>query len=169
MKTGVLRNKAIVVSLMLAMGVVAPAIAADTHSHEGAAVQSLKLNTGKRWATDVPLRKGMTEIRNAIDKDKAAIHTGKLSDAGYRALANQIDARVAYTVTNCKLPPEADAQLHLVLAEIMHGSSAMKGQEKGVTSQAGAEKIVGALDAYSRHFDHPGLPGLAHRRFVTTI
>jgi hypothetical protein len=55
-----------------------------------------------------------------------------------------------------------DAQLHLVLAEIMHGSSAMKGQEKGVPSQAGAEKIVGALDAYSRHFDHPGLQGLAH-------
>jgi hypothetical protein len=163
MKNATLRNKAIVVSLMLAaMGSAVPALAADAHSHDGASSQALKLNAGKKWATDAPLRKGTTEIRNAIAKDKAAIHAGKLSDAGFNDLAARIDTQVAYIVTNCKLPPEADAQLHLVLADIMQGSSAMKGKESGMTRQAGAEKIVVALDAYGRHFEHPGWKGLAH-------
>jgi hypothetical protein len=162
-ESAVLRNEAIMVSLVLAMGSAMPAVmAADVHSHEGAESQTLKLNAGKKWATDTPLRKGTTEIRDAIAKEKGAIDAGKLGDAGYDALANKIDAQVGYIVTNCKLPPEADAQLHLVLAEIMHGSSAMKGQEKGVARQTGAKKIVVALDAYSRHFDHPGWKGLAH-------
>jgi len=162
MKATAVRNKAIMLSVMLAMGTVVPsAIAADVHSHEGVGLQTLKLNAGKKWATDAPLRKGMTAMRNAIEQDKAAIHAAKLSDAGYDALAKTIDTQVAYIVTNCKLPPEADAQLHLVLAEIMHGSSAIKGQEKGVARQAGAHKIVVALDAYGRHFDHPGWQRLA--------
>lgn len=163
MKNAVLRNPALVVSLMLATGGVVPAAtAADLHSHEGAGSQALELNAGRKWATDAPLRKGTTEIRNAIARDKAAIHAGKLSEAGYNGLAKKIDTQVAYIVTNCKLPPEADAQLHLVLADIMQGSSAMKGKESGVTRQAGAEKIIGALDAYGRHFEHPGWKRLAH-------
>ncbi len=163
MKVAVLRNEAIVVSLLLAMASGVSAVgAADVHSHEGVASQALKLNAGKKWATDAPLRKGASEIRNAIAKEKDAIHAGKLSDAGYDALAAKIDAQVGYIVANCKLPPEADAQLHVVLADIMHGSSAMKGREKGVARQAGAENIAVALDAYSRHFEHPGWKPLAH-------
>ena len=90
MKTASLRNKAIVVSLMLAMGSAVPALAADAHSHDGASSQALKLNAGKKWATDAPLRKGTTDIRNAIVKDTAAIHAGKLSDAGFNDLAARL-------------------------------------------------------------------------------
>ena len=159
MNISMLCSKVIAVSLALAFGSLVPAaaMAADAHGHgSGGAVESLKLNAGKKWATDAPLRKGTAEIRNAIAANKDAIHAGKLTDAAYDALAAKIDAQVSYVVTNCKLPPQADAQLHLVLAQVMQGTSAMKGKEKTMSRRAGVESIVQALDAYSKHFDHPG-------------
>jgi hypothetical protein len=158
MNISMLRSKVIAVSFALAFGSLAPAaaMAADVHSHGAGAVESLKLHAGKKWASDAPLRKGTTEIRNAIAANKDAIHAGKLTDAAYDALAAKIDAQVSYLVTNCKLPADADAQLHLVLAQVMQGTSAMKGKEKTMSRRAGVESIVQALEAYSRHFDHPG-------------
>ena len=132
------------------------AAAADTHAHEAGASKALKLNVGKKWQTDAPLRKGMEEIRSAVAADKAALHAGKMTPAAYDILAKKIDGQVAYMVKNCKLPPEADAQLHLVIADLMQASEAMKGKGGKVTRKAGVEKVVAALAAYAKHFDHPG-------------
>ena len=52
----------------------------------------------------------------------------------------------------CKLPEEADAQLHVVLAEILEGVDAMR---VGPDRLGGARRVVRALEAYGRHFDHP--------------
>jgi hypothetical protein len=163
MRSNIVRHSAAVASMALVLGSALPAAAAATaqvHQHEGAATQELKLDAGKKWETDAPLRKGMSEIRNAIVADKSAIHAGKLSDARYDALAKRVDAQVAYMIANCKLRPEADAQLHLVIAQIVEGSEAMKGKAKGATRRAGAEKIVAALNAYGNHFEHPGWTSL---------
>ena len=162
MKPGIAIIRMITFATALSFGAAVPGIAAESgaHQHEGAAIQALKLDAGKKWATDAPLRQGMTEIRNAIATDKDAVHSGKMSAAKYDALSKKIDGQVAYIVQNCKLPPEADANLHLVLAEIMQGSELIKGKDKKAGRRAGVEKVVVALDAYSRHFDHPGWHGL---------
>ena len=158
MNISTLRSKVIAASLALAFGSLLPAgaQAAEAHGHGAGAVESLRLNSGKKWATDAPLRKGTIEIRNAIAANKDAIHAGKLTNAAYDALAAKIDAQVSYIVANCKLPADADAQLHLVLAQVMQGTSAMKGKEKAMSRRAGVEAIAQALDAYGKHFDHPG-------------
>jgi hypothetical protein len=134
-----------------------PAAAADEHKHEhGAAeVHKLSLNHGKKWPTDEPLRKGMAEIRNLVEAQHAGIHTGTLKPAEYAALGEGIEAQVGYVVANCKLDPKADANLHVVLEEVLEGVEAMKGKEKK-SPRAGAGKVVAALNEYGRYFDHPG-------------
>jgi hypothetical protein len=147
----------------LALGLSAGSLAADAHKHEhGAAPAKLELNNGKKWATDAPLRQGMESIRKLMDASLHAIHEGKLSAAQYGALAKQVDAEVGGIVANCKLDPKADAQLHLVIAEIGEGVEAMEGKAKKVKRQTGAVKVIGALDKYGTHFEHPGWQPLAH-------
>lgn len=147
----------------LALGLSAGSLAADAHKHEhGAAPAKLELNNGKKWATDAPLRKGMESIRKLMDASLHEIHEGKLSAAQYGALAKKVDAEVGGIVANCKLDPKADAQLHLVIAEIGEGVEAMEGKAKKVKRQTGAVKVIGALDKYGAHFEHPGWQSLAH-------
>jgi hypothetical protein len=126
------------------------------HEHEAAGLSALKLNAGKKWVPDAPLRKGMAEIRSAVAADQEAIHAGKMSTAKYNALATKIDGQVVYIVRNCKLSPDADAQLHMILAEMAQGLDAVKGKDKTVNRRAGAERIAASLDAYGNYFDHPG-------------
>ncbi len=132
--------------------------AGDGHGHGGdaAALKALQLDAGKKWATDEPLRKGMSGIHTAIAAEKDAIHAGKITRERYVALGNTVEKQVAYMVQNCKLPPDADAQLHLILAELLNGAAAMQGKEKGVDPRGGVERVVAALDAYGKHFDHAG-------------
>jgi hypothetical protein len=129
---------------------------AGHHEHGAAGLTALKLNSGKKWGTDEPLRKGMAEIRNAVAADKETIHAGKMSAAKYDVLANKIDGQVAYVVQNCKRPPEADAQLHMILAEMAQGLDAARGKDKKVNRRAGVENIIASLGAYNKNFDHPG-------------
>ena len=139
-----------------ALGAGVPTFAADAHQHAAGETTKLMLNQGKKWASDEPLRKGMAEIRDAIAAEKETIHGGKMSAAKYDALAKKIDGQLADVVQNCKLPPEADAQLHLVLAEMMQGLDGIKGKDKKANRRAGVERIIASLDAYNKHFDHPG-------------
>ena len=140
-----IRKTALVVSVALAFA--APvAYGQAAHNHEHAAAEAnLVLNQGKKWPTDAPLRQGMENIRAALG-----------GGMKYGALAKKVNAEVAGIVQNCKLEPEADAQLHIVIAEIMAGVEAMEGKVKGETPSAGAEKIGKALNAYGEHFDHAG-------------
>ena len=151
-----IRQVALAVAVALALG--GPAFAAnDAHEHgHGAQEAKLVLDHGKKWQTDEPLRQGMTNIRGAVAKDVKAIHANKATPKQYEALAAKVNTEVAGIVQNCKLPPEADAQLHIVVAELMGGAEAMQGKEKGVTRRAGAERVAKALNAYGEHFDHAG-------------
>lgn len=116
------------------------------HDHGHAAGEAkLVLNQGKKWPTDAPLRQGMESIRAALG-----------SGMKYGALATKVNTEVAGIVQNCKLEPAADAQLHLVIADILAGVEAMEGKVKGETRREGAEKIARALQAYGEHFDHAG-------------
>ena len=116
----------------------------------------LELNHGRKWQTDEPLRKGMSNMRAALAGDLEAIHAGKASDGQYQALAAKLNGEVAYVVQNCKLDPQADAELHKVIAEVLAGAEAMQGKEAGAARRDGAVRVAKALNAYGQYFDHPG-------------
>jgi hypothetical protein len=144
-------------ALGLAFGSVGTAAAAEPHGHD--ATVQLKLDNGKKWQTDDALRQGMGEIRKAMAASLKPIHEDKFTPAKYEALAANVQKHVDYVVGNCKLPEEADQQLHIVLEQILDGIGEMKAPAQ---KQQGAVKIVNALDTYGKYFDHAGWRPLAH-------
>ena len=152
--------KSLLLCLMLGGAAMAPAVAAEHHHHAGGA--SLHLNQGQKWATDGPLRQGMANIRAAMADQLQAIHAGRLSRAEYGKLAQALEREVGSIVAACKLPEEADAMLHPVLADLGAGIDAMAGRMKGATPRRGALRVLGALENYGRYFDHPGWQPLVH-------
>lgn len=135
----------------------------STHKHEhGTASVELSLNNGKKWVTDDALRNGMQNIRAAMQLSLHDIHLGKFSDTQYNGLAGKISNEISHVVANCKLEPQADAQLHIIIVEIMDGVDAMEGKEKEANRQAGAIRVMNALDNYAAYFNHPGWKPLRH-------
>lgn len=141
-----------------------PALAArNAHDHgHGASTAALQLNAGQKWATDAPLRAGVGEISRAMAGSLQAIHTHKMSAKAYDGLAKKVQSAVGQIVAQCKLPPAADAQLHLVIADLLVGADQMAGKVKGVPRVDGAVKVIGALKAYGQHFDDAGFQPIEH-------
>lgn len=138
----------------LTVGAAAGALAEAAHSHDAPGTSTeLVLNNGAKWETDEALRRGMTDMRNDLAAALPRIHGDEFTPAEYAELADKVDGRIAYLVENCKLSPEADEQLHVVLVDIMDGSTAMKGD---ADPRHGAVKIIEALGVYPEYFDHPG-------------
>jgi len=149
---------------MLLLGAASSVGAQPAHEHEHAGgasaplVAKLELRAGKPWPTDASLRSGMAAIRAAFDADHPAIHAGRESDAQYEALAGRIEREVNSIVANCKLPPDADAQLHYVVGDLLQGVALMKGSDPEKSRHDGAARVHGALRAYGKYFDDPGWP-----------
>lgn len=143
-----------VAALALGLALSGPALAATEHAHggHGGAALELTLNNGQKWPTDEPLRRGMDEMRGAMTGSLGRIHAGQFTSADYVTLAERLQQQVDFVTANCRLPEEADAQLHIVLAEILEGTDAMR---DGTDRLQGALRAVLALEAYGRHFDHP--------------
>jgi hypothetical protein len=130
------------------------AFATTPHSDDGhgAGLQELRLDQGKRWPTDEPLRQGMSDIRAAMATAFPQIHMRQFTSAQYGALAARLQEGVDHIVGNCRLPEEADAQLHVVLMQIVDGTEAMM---SGSDRLGGGMRVIQAIEAYGRHFDHP--------------
>lgn len=146
------------VALGLIAGLTGAVSAATPHGH-GTPALELTLNNGQKWQTDEALRTGMSRIRSAFDAALPLIHGGRYSAAQFSALADQVQEQVDYVVANCKLPEEADLQLHVALTQVLDGINVMKGQGN---QEQGAAAIVQALNAYGDHFDHPEWKPLGH-------
>jgi hypothetical protein len=116
------------------------------------------LNQGKRWVTDAPLRRHMGDIRALVSDKLQPIRAGKLSPADYQALGAAIEGKVGAIITDCKLPPDADAMLHLIVADLLAGADVMQGKA-GDAAEA-AHKVVEAVNNYGTYFDHPGFAPL---------
>ena len=136
------------------------ALAADPHDHHGADAQKLELNDGKKGETDAPLRKGMTAIKSSIETKVKHIHSGKMTAAEFAALGKEIDKELQGIFAACKLPPAADQNLHVVLVQVMNGTRTL--QDPKAKHLSGVVEIIGALDAYGKHFDHPGWANVKH-------
>ena len=70
-------------STLLAIGLAGGALASTSHPDDGhsAVVQELRLDQGKRWPTDEPLRQGMSDIQAAMAAAFPQIHMGRFSSA----------------------------------------------------------------------------------------
>lgn len=173
-----LRQWAAALSAVMGMGAASPALAqTDGHTHApavpsaqpGAAQQDhhahhapadapqarLHLNHGKRWPTDAPLRAGMSALQRAFAAQAPASRAGRISQADYAALGRQVESEVAQIVAQCQLTPEADAMLHLVIADMLEGAALMTAPSPERAPE-GARQVRRALDQYGRYFDHPG-------------
>ena len=153
------RFKAAIAAAVFAAGIgmlAAGPAHAQTHSHDSTTPAKLSLDHGKKWATDAPLRDGMTSIRALVEPQLAAAHAGKLSAAQYSALAGKVETEVGGIVANCKLDPQADAVLHAIIGEIGAGTDAMAGKTAGQRPAQGLVQVSRAVNDYAAHFDHPG-------------
>jgi hypothetical protein len=160
---------------LLALGVMSMAFAgpsfaasdaaAKDHKHEpgaAATTTTLQLNAGKKWQTDIALRQAMGNIRQELAASLHEIHGNRLSNKEYDKLAQKVERGVGDIVANCKLEPKADAQLHLIVAELLEGAEQMAGKITKVKRQSGAVGVIGALDKYSTYFDDPGFKPIPH-------
>lgn len=147
--------RTIAVAAVLAAGAGFVGAAAPAHDH-GAAPAAMKLDHGRKWSTDAPLRRGMSQIRARVGENAEAVHQGKFGAADYAAMADAVEAQVAYIVDNCRLEPAADEVLHGVIAELGEGVEVLNGRRAGVPRDEGVTRIVTALDHYGEYFDHPG-------------
>ena len=149
------------VFLALSMTPVFAAEAGHDHHHDERPAK-LQLNAGKKWKTDAPLRQSMAEIRQLFASNLEAIHANKLAPTGYHTLARNLENDVSRIVAQCKLPPAADAQLHIIVAELMSGVEMMSGHANAGTARKGAVKVIEALNRYSQYFNDPDFKKLGH-------
>lgn len=140
----------------LALPVAAFAATPASHDHGGAAAHSLQLNAGKKWAIDAPLRKAMVAVQKQVKHTLPAAHAGKATAADYDALGAKVTAQVAYIVENCKLEPQADEQLHTVIAELLGAVEAVQGKKGDSARASGVVKMAQTLNTYGDYFDHAG-------------
>ena len=147
------------IALMLALALSSPLAvlaASDAHDHGKSAPHKLELNAGKKWGTDDALRKAMSGIQASVTQTLPAAHAGKASAADYDAFGKDVTAQVTYMVENCKLDPQADAQLHIIVADLMNGVEAAQGKQGEKKRASGVVKVAQAANAYGKHFDHAG-------------
>ena len=149
--------KSPIVLLAVALSSPFAALAAtDAHDHGKSSPHKLELNAGKKWGTDDALRQAMSTIHTSVSQILPKAHSGKAKAADYEAFSKDVTAQVAYIVENCKLDPQADAQLHIIVADIMSGVEAAEGKEGEKQRASGVVKIAQASNAYGKHFDHAG-------------
>jgi hypothetical protein len=84
-----------------------------------------------------------------------AQHEHQQTDAQYATLATRIDQQVKSIVANCRLPADADANMHLIVADLLQGVALMRGEDAMRSRHDGAALVHGALNAYGQYFDDP--------------
>jgi len=142
--------------LLAGVLLVAPvsSFAQHQHEHDDADAGVLIREHGEKWATDAPLRAGMEQIRNLIAVPQATVASGaSLTPADARALADGVRHQVDELIRNCKLEPEADAALHVLIADLLQGAAELVGEPP---SAEGLARIQNAINQYARYFSHPG-------------
>lgn len=145
--------------LLLAICLTIPAFAfADRHTehkHEAAVHAQLQLNDGKKWNTDEALRHAMGNIHASVASALPAIHASKLGAKQYDTLGKDITGQLAFIVQNCKLDPQADEQLHLIIAGIASGIDMATAKQSPQKRAQGIHKIAESLNTYGKYFNHP--------------
>lgn len=135
------------VALAAGLAFAAPQAGAQHHDHHQAAATAPA--PAQRYATDAPLRAHMGGIRTAVTALEHGEH-GHLDAAQVRILAESIQAHVRGIVAECKLPPDADAALHGIIAPLAANAEKLKADP----ADSGAiAPMRAALASYDASFD----------------
>lgn len=134
----------------------------EAHQHQGADANALYLDNGSEWKSDAPLRKAMAKLRSDLHPLMPVIHQDELAVNQYEKLADSVNKQVNYMIENCELEGEADAQLHLIIADLMASAKAMQGEAENQVRRDGAIRMVGALNNYATYFDDKSFETLDH-------
>jgi len=127
--------------------------AAHGHEHAHATDTALSLNAGEPWQTDEPLRRGMLQIRVASAMLTLAFEAAQLSQPQSAQLAEAVRLSVNTMIAQCQLPPDADANLHVILGRLLAAADAL---ESSPLDAQGLPAIHAALQDYGHYFAHPG-------------
>lgn len=128
----------------------APALAQDhDQSHRPQPVPTGAASA--RYPVDASLQQGMRNIRAAVD-GLGHYEAGHAAPADAARLAGEIEDNVRSIIANCKLPPEADAALHGIIAPLMQNAGTLKSDPEKRETIAAMRK---ALADYARQFDDP--------------
>lgn len=112
----------------------------------------LMLNGEARWSTDTALRSAMNGIREAVVSTLHGAGERPMTAQQATALADTIQNQISYMIANCKLAPQADAVLHVLLGQLLEGAAALK---QNPADTAALQTIIEALKNYPVYFDHP--------------
>jgi hypothetical protein len=135
------------IALAAGLAFAAPQAGAQHNDHHQAAATAPV--PAQRYATDAPLREHMGGIRTAVAALEHGEH-GHLDAAQVRTLAEGIQAHVRGIVAECKLPPDADAVLHGIIAPLAANAEKLKADPQA----AGAiMPMRAALEVYDASFD----------------
>lgn len=141
----------ILLQIVIALISINPAWAQHSQHSES----KIQLDHGKKWATDTALRKGMDEINKIIAPHFSNVQENTSNSELFITMANKIDNQIQFIFKNCKLSPKADAQLHILMVQMLDGVKNMKDSSEISKQRLGFLKIVEAINSYGDHFDHP--------------
>ena len=123
-----------------------------SHHHDSHKNSSqLVLNEGKKWATDEALRTGMKRLR-----DLTATMSERRSEQGIAPeqaiqLKAGVQEQIGFLIRHCKLEPNADAVLHVLIGDLLSGAEMIANP---ATATQGLDRILKALNQYPQYFDH---------------
>lgn len=106
------------------------------------------------WATDAPLRKGMRDIATEVDALRRH-EQGQMTPAQAAEVAGQIQEHVRQIIVSCRLPADADAALHEIIAPLMDNAASLQADPDKRELVAAMRR---ALAEYAQQFDDPGFP-----------
>lgn len=142
---------AIVFAILVLAVAVGPVAAQHAHEHgtHGSAEQAPI--PAQRWATDAPLREGMSRVHAAL---KVLHHypMGHVSKAMAVDQVQQIKDAGAYMFANCKLPEKPDEALHGILVPLLAAAQKLGADP---ADMAQVEAMHAAVADYPRYFDDP--------------
>lgn len=125
---------------------------ASGHEAHHLPLSGLMLNGEARWSTDTALRSGMNGIREAVVSTLHGAGERPMTAQEATVLADTIQNQISYMIANCKLAPQADAVLHVLLGQLLEGAAALK---QNPADTAALHTIIEALKNYPVYFDHP--------------
>lgn len=138
------------IALVAALGAAAPQALAQSQTHHASAAASTAPE--RRYATDATLRQQMREIRGEVEAlGQYERDPAKPEVAARRA--GQIIGHVNTIVVNCKLPPDADEALHLIIGPLLQHAAALQADPKRLDA---IPPMREALAKYASQFDDPG-------------
>lgn len=130
---------------------------AHANGHDQAAAPVLAV--GQRWATNASLRAAMNRIRESVAMRLPAYHQDDLQAAEADALAAEVKRDIQSMIANCRLAPEPDAALHVLIGRMMGALDALHANP---ASTHGMPQLVSVVNDYQSMFEHAGYLPLRH-------